>query len=84
MTQDNFETILSRLNEIQTKNDADHALVGQRLDSIDARLSVVDARLGGVDQRLGGVDQRLAGVERGLQEVRHLIDADDIEKRLST
>ena len=77
MTQDNIDTILDRLNEIQTKNDSDHARVEQRLNSIDARLGVVDARL-------GGVDQRLAGVERGLQEVRHLIDADDIEKRLST
>ena len=69
MTQDNIDTILNRLNDIQTKNDADHARVEQRLNAIDARLGAVDGRLGAIDS--------------GLQEVRHLIDADDIEKRLS-
>ena len=84
MTQDKIDTILDRLNIIQTKNDADHARVEQRLGSIDSRLGVVEACLGGVNTRLGGVETRLGGVEDGLQKVRDLIDADAIEKQLST
>ena len=38
MTQDNIDTILDRLNEIQAKNDADHDRVDRRLDAIDRNM----------------------------------------------
>ena len=45
MTQDNIDTILDRLNEIQTKNDADHDRVEVRLDAIDRRMDAVDRQM---------------------------------------
>ena len=57
MTQENVDTILGRLDYIQTKNDAFHARVEQRLDSIDLRLGVVEAGLAAVYSRFA------AGVE---------------------
>ena len=45
MTQENIDTILSRLNEMQTKNDADHARVEVRLDAIDKRTDAVDRQM---------------------------------------
>ena len=45
MTQENIDTILNRLNEIQTKNDADHDRVEVRLGAIDRRMEALDSRM---------------------------------------
>ena len=45
MTQENIDAILNRLNEMQTKNDADHDRVEVRLDAIDRRMDAVDRQM---------------------------------------
>ena len=48
MTQENIDTILNRLNEIQTKNDADHDRVEVRLGAIDRRMEALDSQMEGL------------------------------------
>ena len=45
MTQENIDAILNRLNEMQTKNDADHDRVEIRLAAIDKRMDAVDGKI---------------------------------------
>ena len=42
MTEENVQSILTRLDQIQAKNDADHLRVERRLISIETRLTTVD------------------------------------------
>ena len=71
MTQDNIDTILNRLNEIQTKNDADHDRVDRRLDSIDKNMdrlwkSTNDGFIQ-INQKLQDQGRRMDQLEQRLQ-----------------
>ena len=42
MTDENVQSILTRMDQVQAKNDADHLRVERRLISIETRLTTVE------------------------------------------
>ena len=71
MTQENIDTILNRLNEIQTKNDEDHARVQAQLEKGAADNANSYARL----------ESRLQGFQA--KNVSHYVDLRDQLSALS-